>query len=490
MAADTSLEQVEQILCEEALLDPTCAEPKEATSEDEQSENESDQGGLTFINLRNLFISKLKRIDSANGSSDGKAGFFQSRGEGQSAATLPFYATLTALIADGIQAAKAAAGKDGSAPADQGEASPGTSLPEQGEQQTPEKAGGQSAWHGEAQGGRASSSHEGHAGQASERHTSEDQQPAPPPASHHGGGGSLFETLLQASKFPGIWGNAQLQRGEDAIRGTDGDDRVYGTAHDDTIYAGAGHDQVFAGAGDDHVFGEAGDDRLFGEAGDDILDGGAGNDALFGAMGDDALSGGAGNDAVFGGAGQDALSGGEGKDTLHGEAGHDVLDGGAGDDILTGGAGNDIFVFGNAYGHDKILDFEENCDEIRFECDDFSVTQTAYGRTYVLKDGSILEVHSNSGKGSWDSGERFEWDDEFDFSCLDALADDNSGSGCFDDGDWAELVALGVIELSDQALPPLSESSFASDWNCDADAPTLLSVSTVALSHEDYNFFG
>jgi serralysin len=49
--------------------------------------------------------------------------------------------------------------------------------------------------------------------------------------------------------------------------------------------------------------------------------------------------------------------GGAGADTIIGNAVANILDGRGGTDVLTGGAGVDTFVYGNAYGADRITDF-------------------------------------------------------------------------------------------------------------------------------------
>jgi Ca2+-binding RTX toxin-like protein len=94
------------------------------------------------------------------------------------------------------------------------------------------------------------------------------------------------------------------------------------------------------------------------------LTGGAGNDKLVGGNQDDTLSGMAGSDTLSGDNGRDLLLGGDGKDSLIGGNGSDTLNGGAGDDTLTGGNSPDNFVFGYAFGHDVITDFDAKTDKI------------------------------------------------------------------------------------------------------------------------------
>ncbi|HYN39420.1 MAG TPA: calcium-binding protein, partial [Rhodospirillales bacterium] len=49
-----------------------------------------------------------------------------------------------------------------------------------------------------------------------------------------------------------------------------------------------------------------------------------------------------------------------------GLAGDDSLTGGLGNDTLDGGAGNDVFVFSATIGSDRIINFEDGVDLIRF----------------------------------------------------------------------------------------------------------------------------
>ncbi len=65
------------------------------------------------------------------------------------------------------------------------------------------------------------------------------------------------------------------------------------------------------------------------------------------------------------GAGDDMLSGGHGDDQLFGGRGDDLLDGGANNDELTGGKGADLFRLSK--GHDQILDFQLNRDQLSYK---------------------------------------------------------------------------------------------------------------------------
>ena len=83
--------------------------------------------------------------------------------------------------------------------------------------------------------------------------------------------------------------------------------------------------------------------------------GGGGNDFLQGSLGDDYVAGQGGNDRVIGAGGSDRVKGG---------IGNDVISGGRGDDAIWGGSGDDRLLFGPAFGHDEIRDFEQGHDRI------------------------------------------------------------------------------------------------------------------------------
>jgi Ca2+-binding RTX toxin-like protein len=107
----------------------------------------------------------------------------------------------------------------------------------------------------------------------------------------------------------------------------------------DTIILSSFADFATAGAGNDTVTGNGGSDRLFGQTGAD------------------EVRGGLGNDSVYGNAGADWVIGGPGAD---------VLQGGANNDRLTGGTGADIFEFRAGDGNDRVLDWKNGVDELRF----------------------------------------------------------------------------------------------------------------------------
>ena len=145
--------------------------------------------------------------------------------------------------------------------------------------------------------------------------------------------------------------------GDDVLIGGTTNDILRGDEAQDTLIGNEGDDELFGGDGTDVLVGGAGEDRLFGGEGQDELNGGADDDLLLGEDGDDLLIGGAGRDVLIGGAHQDTLLGGAGNDRLLGQAG---------DDLMTGGAGADVFVFTVDSGHDRITNFTDGSDILRF----------------------------------------------------------------------------------------------------------------------------
>lgn len=215
----------------------------------------------------------------------------------------------------------------------------------------------------------------------------------------------------------------------DQLFGGDGDDQIIGGKGNDDIEGGNGNDIAIwnNGDGSDNVLGGAGNDTqrfnmddgsgdqmtleaagglatfartnlgqfsvemqsverivVVGNQGDDQLavdnvedggvtalhfSGGAGQDVLTTAAGTSArmiVNGGDGDDQLTTGDGIDVLVGGTGQDNLDGGAGRDRLIGQAGDDTLTGGADRDVFVFTQGDNHDRITDFEDGVDLLRF----------------------------------------------------------------------------------------------------------------------------
>jgi Ca2+-binding RTX toxin-like protein len=149
------------------------------------------------------------------------------------------------------------------------------------------------------------------------------------------------------------------------IRGGDGGDKIDTRRGDvdGAIELGTGADTVLGGTSVVDAFGEAGDDLLRGGGGNDLLDGGLDNDMLRGLAGDDVLLGGDGVDRVYGGDGDDWAEGGVGNDLISGDRG---------DDTLAGGKNSDTFMFRAGFGHDLVLDFKDQGNDLmRFSRDLF-----------------------------------------------------------------------------------------------------------------------
>ena len=242
----------------------------------------------------------------------------------------------------------------------------------------------------------------------------------------------------------------------DTLIGNGGDNWLWGEAGNDNISGGAGNDLIQVGAGNSIVAGGTGTSDSLSFGGDELvsfitaagvtvsleLQGAAqateqgsmtltGIENLSGTNFDDSLTGDKNDNILAGDSGADALSGGKGDDTLLGDGritidshgastsgpivtltdvgltfgdpvgndvldggkGNDVLNGGGGDDVLTGGQGKDIFAFGVAAGDDRVTDFDNGHDRIRFEgiagVDDFSdLTITAVGPDVLITWGT------------------------------------------------------------------------------------------------------
>ncbi len=108
----------------------------------------------------------------------------------------------------------------------------------------------------------------------------------------------------------------------------------------------------------ENAIGGAGLDKLIGNGAENMLSGGASKDKLKGGGGGDSIDGGAGRDKISGGRGRDELSGGSGNDRISGDKGKDKL---------TGNGGADTFVFANKGGKDRVLDFKDDVDKLKFD---------------------------------------------------------------------------------------------------------------------------
>ena len=90
------------------------------------------------------------------------------------------------------------------------------------------------------------------------------------------------------------------------------------------------------------------------------------NNFILGSPSPDIIEGKKGDDYISGGLCDDELYGAEGNDKLYGDEGDDILDGGPGDDFLCGGPGNDTYIWGKGYGRDKIWEFDQSNNVLRF----------------------------------------------------------------------------------------------------------------------------
>ncbi|MDR6264565.1 M10 family metallopeptidase [Roseobacter sp. N2S] len=113
----------------------------------------------------------------------------------------------------------------------------------------------------------------------------------------------------------------------------------------------------------ENATGGAGADVLIGNSAANLLLGGGGRDKIKGNKGRDDIEGGDARDKISGGIGFDKISGGNGNDRIAGDQGNDRL---------SGNAGRDTFVFAEGGGKDRVLDFTDNKDQLKFYHDDVS----------------------------------------------------------------------------------------------------------------------
>ena len=187
-------------------------------------------------------------------------------------------------------------------------------------------------------------------------------------------GGAGVDTATYASAESGVTADLGLGRGKrgeaagdtdsgiENLTGSKCDDELIGDKADNVLEGGFGADRLDGGEGIDTASyasatrgvtaslglgrgtrGEANGDSYFGV---ENLTGGRHDDELTGDAGANTIDGGAGNDTIRGGAGRDRIVGGRGDDTLSGDdaGGRDFAD---------------TFVFGDNWGRDTIVDWDD-----------------------------------------------------------------------------------------------------------------------------------
>ncbi len=144
------------------------------------------------------------------------------------------------------------------------------------------------------------------------------------------------------------------------------------------------------------------DDFALGFDGNDTMSGNGGADRLFGVGGSDLIRGGYGNDSIYGNLGADQLIGGPGID---------LLQGGVGNDTLTGGAGADVFAFKAGDNNDRVLDWADGVDQLRFYGTVSSITVnlqelaggdielSVLGMKVIVENAVLADFQINTGSG-------------------------------------------------------------------------------------------
>lgn len=142
----------------------------------------------------------------------------------------------------------------------------------------------------------------------------------------------------------------------------------------------------------ENATGGAGADVLIGNSAANLLLGGGGRDKIKGNKGRDDIEGGDARDKISGGIGFDKISGGNGNDRIAGDQGNDRL---------SGNAGRDTFVFAEGGGKDRVLDFTDNKDQLKFYHDevdsvsdvlDLGVNKGA-NAVFTFSDGLVVVVN-------------------------------------------------------------------------------------------------
>ncbi|QRF68047.1 beta strand repeat-containing protein [Ponticoccus alexandrii] len=205
--------------------------------------------------------------------------------------------------------------------------------------------------------------------------------------------GSRFDDILNGSDGDNI---LEGGRGADVLRGYGGSDTASYAASEG--YVNISLATGFAGGGSgshaigdtfqsiENLIGSKFDDILNGSAADNILEGGAGADILRGYAGSDTVSYAASAGFVNislatgyagGGAGSHAIGdsfesienviGSRFDDIISGTSGVNTIMAGQGNDQIRGYGGADRFVFGDGFGTDMILDYQDGLDLLVFE---------------------------------------------------------------------------------------------------------------------------
>ncbi|WP_298864741.1 hypothetical protein [uncultured Sulfitobacter sp.] len=205
--------------------------------------------------------------------------------------------------------------------------------------------------------------------------------------------GSRFADILNGSNADNI---LEGGRGGDTLRGNGGSDTASYAASENFVnvslatgFAGGGSSSHAIGdtfLSIENLIGSRFNDILNGSDEDNILEGGAGADVLQGYGGTDTVSyassegfvnvslatgfagGGSGSHAILDSFNSiENIIGSDFDDLINGSSGANTLKGGLGNDQLRGYGGADLFVFGNNFGTDIILDYQDGLDLMMFE---------------------------------------------------------------------------------------------------------------------------
>jgi len=184
------------------------------------------------------------------------------------------------------------------------------------------------------------------------------------------------------------------------LTGNELDNSLFGTLSVDTLNGGAGNDFLDGRSGADTLIGGLGDDRYFVDNVNEVVTelAGQGFDRITTTVNYTLASGQSIESLIAGGVSGLRLTGNELANNLFGNTGANTLDGGAGNDVLSGLGGADVFMFGNAWGSDRVADFQNDVDTLNFSnvtgLDDYSqlvVTQSG-ANSVISFGGNTLTV--------------------------------------------------------------------------------------------------